>query len=257
MKAIMLLAASSTIRSSAYQFPSRVLFRPFTLAATSNIEIERKFTTSCVDTLQNHLVSLGGELMGSYDIHDTYFDTASVSLTKRDTWLRLRSGVWELKVPLHSSENTGARSGGETTTFREIVGEEEVKAELTRSLLSIEDPFASSLIGALALESFAAFHTHRMKYKLGEVIIDIDEGLLSGGDSDKSWNPIVIEIECMRETADEARAAYDAIDRIAAPLITDGFIAPMSTETGGKLESYIRHFCPSHLAVLIDAGILT
>ena len=83
----------------------------------------------------------------------------------------------------------------------------------------------------------------RSKWKLGKASIDAD--IASFGHS-------VLEIEVMVATAAEVPSAEEEIARVAALLGA----APLSGAMGGKLETYIRQYCPSVLAQLIEAGVL-
>ena len=89
------------------------------MASTAAIEVERKFAASDPSALRQRVEANGGLVLGEKAFNDQYWDNAQCTLTRRDTWLRRRQDQWELKVPIVGSR----RSGGETTSFREIEGE--------------------------------------------------------------------------------------------------------------------------------------
>ena len=89
------------------------------MASTAAIEVERKFAASDPSALRQRVEANGGQVLGEKAFNDQYWDNAQCTLTRRDTWLRRRQDQWELKVPIVGSR----RSGGETTSFREIEGE--------------------------------------------------------------------------------------------------------------------------------------
>ena len=94
------------------------------MASTAAIEVERKFAASDPSALRQRVEANGGQVLGEKAFNDQYWDNAQCTLTRRDTWLRRRQDQWELKVPIVGSR----RSGGETTSFREIEGEPEPQA---------------------------------------------------------------------------------------------------------------------------------
>ena len=89
------------------------------MASTAAIEVERKFAAGDPSALRQRVEASGGRVLGEAAFNDQYWDSAQCTLTRRDTWLRRRQEQWELKVPIVGSR----RSGGETTSFREIEGE--------------------------------------------------------------------------------------------------------------------------------------
>ena len=89
------------------------------MASTAAIEVERKFAAGDPSALRQRVEASGGRVLGEAAFNDQYWDSAQCTLTRRDTWLRRRRDQWELKVPIVGSR----RSGGETTSFREIEGE--------------------------------------------------------------------------------------------------------------------------------------
>ncbi|KAL1496297.1 hypothetical protein AB1Y20_016259 [Prymnesium parvum] len=88
------------------------------------------------------------------------------------------------------------------------------------------------------------FHeTTRAKLRLGICAIDVDVA---------SFGLSVVEIEVMCAHAAEVAAAEAEIERVAAAI----GVAPLAKGRGGKLETYIRRFCPAVEAQLVEAGVL-
>jgi len=90
---------------------------------------------------------------------------------------------------------------------------------------------------------FAEFETSRLKLKLDDCSLDIDSA---------SFGYDVLEIERIVRTTDDIQAAHAKIARVADQL----GVTPFDDNTGGKLETYIRRFCPQVLQILIDTNIL-
>lgn len=216
------------------------------MAGTAAIEVEKKFAAGDPSALRQQVEASSGKTLGEISFHDEYWDTAECVLTRRDTWLRRREQQWELKIPVAGSQ----RSGGETSTFTEIEGAPAVGAALA-TLLADWDGANERLTGeelearlrAAQLTPFAAFGTVRSKYKLGGCSIDADVA---------SFGHSVVEIEVMCAAADEVAAAESEIARVAT--LIDA--RPLDASSGGKLETFIRRFCPAVLAQLVEVGVL-
>ena len=188
----------------------------------------------------------GGEKLGAKEFTDTYFDTSGCLLTRQDVWLRQWDGEWELKVPAGGGAVT--RSGGERTVFREVEGEDAVLDALLESqpsLAKVAKPGTTlpALLEAAGLTSFASFSTARACYKFSSTKIDADVA---------SFGHAVLEIEVMVHDKSEIDQAEAEIQRVAELIGAQ----PMSKGAGGKLETYIRRYCPDVYASLVDAKIL-
>lgn len=168
----------------------------------------------------------------------------------------LSTGAWELKLPLDDDTSGVPRSGGERTVFREVEGTAQVARELA-ALLPGADPVVSAvsadgstddskqleaLLLAVDAKPFAQFETVRSRYRLGRCAIDAD--IASFGHS-------VLEIEVMCCSRDEVPEAEAEIEQVATLV----GVQPLG-DTGGKLETYIRRFCPAVLQKLVEAGVL-
>ena len=210
----------------------------------ASIEVEKKF--AALPNLRQRIDEQCGRVLGEKKFTDQYWDSSSCALTRKDVWLRRRVGAesnqWELKVPIEN----GKRSGGERTTFREVEGASAVNEALGALLPDWDDEKCGDLeerLRAAQLAPFAEFGTVRTKYTLQGCSIDADVA---------SYGHSVIEIEIMCASPAEVPAAEREIERVAALIDAQ----PLGG-SGGKLETYIRQFCPGVLAHLVDAGVLS
>jgi len=216
------------------------------------IEVERKFVVSGIKDLQALVQEEGGKLLGEKHFSDAYFDSDDCVLARQDVWLRRRDSAWELKVPVGDAEH---RSGGERSVFREIEGAEAV----ARALLTLHangylphreigpalenhDLNLEQLLAEMRLKPFAEFQTMRSRLRLGRCGIDVDTA---------SFGHAVLELEIMCQDPEEVPEAEAEIERVAQRL----GLQPLGAY-GGKLETYIRKYCPNVLAHLVDARIL-
>ena len=217
------------------------------------IEVERKYDASSVsvETLRETVESLGGVTKGVVTFTDVYYDTPDAALAARDTWLRARSGAWEIKVPLRGDER---RSGGERSVFREVEGAGPCLRELNTALGADPEDGSGSHAGtddeaalaatmtALGVVPFAEFTTRRAKFELDGASVDVDAA---------SFGHAVCEVEVLCAYASQVPDAEAKIAYVAQRL----GLAPL-TDSGGKLETFIRRNCPTHLRVLVEAGYL-
>ena len=213
------------------------------------IEVERKYDASSVsvETLRETVESLGGVTKGVVTFTDVYYDTPDAALAAKDTWLRARDGAWEIKVPLQGDER---RSGGERSVFREVEGAGPCLRELNIALGAHNPEDGSSddeaaLVAAMASCSvvpFAEFTTERAKFELDGASVDVDAA---------SFGHAVCEVEVLCAYASQVPDAEAKIAYVAQRL----GLTPL-TDSGGKLETYIRRKCPTHLRVLVEAGYL-
>ena len=213
------------------------------------IEVERKYDASSVsvETLRETVESLGGVTKGVVTFTDVYYDTPDAALAARDTWLRARSGAWEIKVPLRGDER---RSGGERSVFREVEGAGPCLRELNIALGAHNPEDGSSddeaaLVAAMASCSvvpFAEFTTERAKFELDGASVDVDAA---------SFGHAVCEVEVLCAYASQVPDAEAKIAYVAQRL----GLTPL-TDSGGKLETYIRRHAPEVLAALVEEGIL-
>ena len=215
------------------------------------IEVERKYDASSVsvETLRETVESLGGVTKGVVTFTDVYYDTPDAALAAKDTWLRTRDGAWEIKVPLQGDER---RSGGERSVFREVEGAGPCLRELNIALGALPPEDGSSddddevaLAAAMAtsrVAPFAEFTTRRAKFELDGASVDVDAA---------SFGHAVCEVEVLCAYASQVPDAEAKIAYVAQRL----GLAPLM-DSGGKLETFIRRNCPTHLKVLVEAGYL-
>ena len=208
------------------------------------IEVEKKFEPpSDLAALGHRIAELGGTMVGEKAFTDTYYDTATCTLTRRDTWLRSRDGAWELKVPIDT--DTG-RSGGERTVFREVEGTAEVNAALHKHLVTeldgIQPHAIEETLNVAGVVPFAEFTTTRTKWSLDGASLDSDVA---------SFGHAVMEIEVMVSEETEVAKAEALIANVAERI----GVRPLGA-LGGKLETYIRRHAPAVLEALVAEGIL-
>mmetsp|Transcript_3059 Transcript_3059/g.9347 ORF Transcript_3059/g.9347 Transcript_3059/m.9347 type:complete len:149 (-) Transcript_3059:173-619(-) len=140
------------------------------------------------------------------------------------------------------------RSGGERTVFTEVEGEDAVRKELIRLLPKRlgggkgTDSLDEMLRDA-GLTPFASFETVRTKLRIHGVAIDADEA---------SFGHSVVEVEVMCDSEDQVPAAEVRIAQVASAM----GLQSLDGGSGGKLETYIRRFCPEVFNNLVEAGIL-
>lgn len=204
------------------------------------IEVERKFEIQDLTQLRERVLADGGRALGEVSFSDAYFDTADCVLTRGDRWLRRRDDAWELKVPT----NIEVRSGGERTVFEEICGEEAVGDHLsTLHPNRFGDGDLATVLLAAGCKPFAEFSTSRSKFWFDGCQIDVDVA---------SFGYAVIEIEQLVDDESQVQQALAHIEQVADRIQA----LPLQTETGGKLETYIRRHAPNVLQQLVEAGIL-
>ena len=229
------------------------------------IEVERKFSSpGGLAGLRRAVEAAGGAAAGTAAFRDTYWDCKRTArLAAQDAWLRLRAprerpAVWELKAPPAASSSSASvppddrRSGGERGVFEETAGVAAVaRALAARGMVHVllpEDvgdcPAAfEAELRKEGLEPFAAFDTERAKFTLADgVAVDADFA---------SFGHCVVELEKMVAEEGEVEAA-DALLRATGERLGLGALGA----TGGKLETYLRRHVPSHVEMLVAAGIL-
>ena len=80
----------------------------------AEVEVEQKFLVP--SDCSARLEAAGAVLVGEKEVTDVYWDTAAAALMARDTWLRQRGGMWELKVPAGGE----GQAGGGATSYTEL-----------------------------------------------------------------------------------------------------------------------------------------
>ena len=191
------------------------------------IEVEKKFILSDNDIER---LTKEAEFLGERKMKDVYYDTKDFSLTRADTWLRLRGARLELKLPLRTD-------GGWHDQYRELETEAEIANELR---LNAQGQLEEELKEA-GYEAFAEFITTRQKYKKGDFTIDLDE---------VDFGYKIGEIELMVNDQSDMPKAIEKITNFAKEMGLT--MAPVR----GKLIEYLRRNSPQHYQALIDAGVI-
>ncbi|CAE7242783.1 THTPA [Symbiodinium natans] len=210
----------------------RVPWLLFLGMGTTLVEVERKFLAP--PGLAEKVAGLGGKCLGVKEFTDRYWDDRSWRLTSQDCWLRQRDGAWELKVPASKARR---RSGGETTEFLELTELAAIQKTLREMGIVEEGGDLES-----TLQPFATIATKRQSFEFGSVRVDSDE-------ADFGHSVMEIEVMATRDAVDKAR---QDIEEAAKQLGAE----PLPEKTGGKVDSYIRRFCPELLKRLVEAGVL-
>lgn len=195
------------------------------------IEVEKKFSLS--EENKKTLIQ-GAKFLGTKNFTDTYYDSATYTLTCADIWLRLRGDTFELKVAFYINGDKRAAQYHEFTTDKEI-----------RTQLQL--PTNGTLAEVLKDKGyypFATFTNTRTQYTKEGFAIDLD--IADFGDFTHS----ICEIEL---TTDTTNNATELVDKIM------DFATRHKLESGkirGKLMEYIYRKRPEHYQALVDAGVV-
>jgi len=196
------------------------------------IEVEKKFVVS-----QDELTRLvaGAHLLGKEVHTDVYYDSADHALTKKDIWLRSRSGRFELKFPV-----------GVVNDAQRVIAHDEIEndAGICAKLgIPADVPLAQSLV-SLGYFPFATVTTTRLKYEREGFHIDVDR-------ADFGYD--ILEIELMVPSESDVKEAYQKILDFAT---AHGIPIP-EKRTRGKVLEYIRRSDPAHFHALEEAWGVT
>lgn len=195
------------------------------------IEIEKKFLLTDENIAR---LTDNAEFLGEKSFTDIYYDTDDLRLTSKDRWLRTRDGVWELKLPLHTSTERVADQ------FEELTTEEEIRK-------AIELPATHSFADDLTTAGYKPFYrgtTTRKKYKNGEFIIDLDTVTFD------TFTYSLGEIELLITDQTEMQHAVNKIIAFASECgLTIGPVR-------GKVNEYLKRVRPEHYAQLIACGVI-
>jgi predicted adenylyl cyclase CyaB len=194
------------------------------------IEVEKKF--SLKEGNEEKLIA-NAEFLGEKEMTDVYYDDFQYSLAKKDTWLRLRDGRFELKVSMHEVGEKPV-----THQYREIEDDALVATHLK---LDPTIPLVDALHEA-GYVPFCRLVTTRRKYKKDGFSIDIDS---------VDFGYQAAEVELMVEDASQMNDASDRIVAYARSLgLTGG-------KTNGKVKEYLRRNDQIHFQMLVDAGVFS
>ncbi len=195
------------------------------------IEVEKKFV------LNNEIIerlTKDAELISEKSFTDSYYDTNDFRLTTRDTWLRIRDDVFQLKVPLNLNGQGRQRV---VDQYHELDTEEKIREALeiaTHQTLK-EDLEARGFLVV------ATFRTSRKKYRKQGFIIDLDQA---------DFDYTIGEIELL---AENQGAVDEAINKILAFAKTHELVIQ---PVRGKLIEYLKRFSPVHYHRLVEAGVV-
>ena len=192
------------------------------------IEVEKKFLVG-----EDELARLirGANFLNETKHTDIYYDTADHALTKKDTWLRTRSGKFELKFPVSA---VGAEQ--RIVAYDEIENDAEICAKLG---IPDAEPL-EKVLARLGYAPFATITTTRMKYEKDGFHIDVDSA---------DFGYAVLEIELMVPSDDAVKAAYQRILDFAT---VNGIPIPKKRNRGKVIE-YLRRNDPEHYRALEKA----
>ncbi|KAF4675219.1 hypothetical protein FOL46_002484 [Perkinsus olseni] len=236
-------------------------------AAAARLEVERKIALSSSAEVAAFLSKLGAPVRRVV-LHDTYWDDHEMSLVRKDQWLRLRNGGWEMKVPGISN---GSHNG--SSIYNELEGENNVKEVtqiyhnecLSRSqqlqflFPSVDRPKVDlrHLLDQRGFKVFAELTSDRTTYHAvqdGRTInVDVDSATFPNDPVPYS----IIELEVLSEAStgdadgDEKTAASDAIiddfmDRMG--------IAGKTVRPRSKLAEYLARHDRKRLTKLAEAS---
>jgi len=214
------------------------------------VEVEQRFPFGA--ETEANLIKAGAALLSEKSFKDDYLDTADYRLTGADHWLRLRDGVWQLKYPspLQLSNNAAAE-------YIECEKEETI-LETISPLLSDhhQDDSVRGSASALAalsqanLHTVCSFETRRKKFRLDEVVIDLDSTCY--GFAIGEMEVLVQKTGDGEEDARKHREALESIRRVADKL----GISLAATRHEGKVTKYLRSFRKDHYDFLLKKGVL-
>ncbi|XP_048373851.1 thiamine-triphosphatase [Sphaerodactylus townsendi] len=235
---------------------------------SGSVEVEQKFLFG--PGTEEKLVAQGAALVGNVSFRDQYFDTPDWRLTLADHWLRKREGAgWELKCPPPectgisnpATENQSPRGlpqvparalrGGTSridcaTRYQEVTCPHNIVARVC-GLLGVEsaarlDDDVARTVEELGLEEFATFVTHRRKYHVDGLSVDLDEA---------DFGYAVGEVEAVVTKQEDVPVVLKRIQEVFRQL---GF--EEKTKIPGKMSVYLKKFRPAHYESLVRAGRL-
>lgn len=193
------------------------------------IEIERKFDLK--EGEKEKLIN-GATFLGKKVFTDVYYDDKDLSLSLKDYWLRIRTGKWELKVPLNKDREVDKK----TDQYRELETDEEIAKELNCDSANL-----SESLKAKGFTPLAEIITTRESYIRDEFHIDFDE---------TNFNYGTCEIEYM---VDDISQIPDAENKILTFAESLGLSGKMGR---GKLTVYLERFRNPEYKKLVEAGII-
>ncbi|MBU0645933.1 CYTH domain-containing protein [Patescibacteria group bacterium] len=188
------------------------------------IEVEKKFQLSPEEEAK---LIAGAQFVKEVTNTDTYFDNEQYDLTANGLWLRQRNDRFELKVNVSKKLNELGRPDWNTTEFKELETDDEIREELhLGNTGNIADDIAMA-----GYEPFVTLKTERKMYQKDDYVISIDT-------IDYGYH--VVEIELMVETQKEVEAASEQIVKYAES------VGINNDPVRGKVMEYLYRNNPEH-----------
>ena len=194
------------------------------------IEVEKKFKLSQEEEAK---LIADAKFIKEVTNTDTYFDNANYDLTTNGLWLRNRNGRFELKVNVSRKLNELGRPDWNTTEFKELETDNEIRKELN---LKNSGNIAGD-IEMLGYEPFVTLKTERKMYQRDGYVISIDS---------IDYGYQVVEIELMVETSNEVEEASERIVRFAES------IGINTNPVRGKVMEYLYRNAPEHYKLIAN-----
>lgn len=192
----------------------------------ANIEVEKKFALN--EASISRIVN-SSEFLGERKFRDTYYDTADFRLTRRDMWLRVRAGKFELKLPM------------DINSERHVDQYTELEDDLDiRRILHIQEK--GTLCDDLDKQGYVPFcsiETTRRTYKNSSFTIVLDS---------MDFGYTIGEVELILDDSSRIPTATESILAFARSM-------KFGTDpVRGKVIEYIRRKNPPHYQTLVSSG---
>lgn len=199
------------------------------------IEVETKFCVA--DDYASGLRNLGGNLEKKTKMVDTYYDTEFFDLLRRDHWLRLRNGSWELKYPVAE----GGGHSSKLTAYRECSNPTIIVETLSSLLPQLAAGDIQDFVSRLTV--LAELTTYRECWTVEEVGVVIDTVL-----HQEEMLTVVGEVEMVVASTKQMDWARKKVMGVADAL------GVANHQPKGKIEEYLRKMKPE-AAIILDAMI--
>lgn len=223
--------------------------------ASSQVEVEAKFSYSPADETRIAADPLV-KLVKNKQFTDRYFDAPSKGfpLTTSDIWLRQRSGLWEVKIPVHLASKSAMQKVGtdrstNTDSYVELEKEKDIhqflydKKFLEQAPKDADQQLLESTLEKEGFLACATLTTYRTTYKHGDVTIDLDRA-----------EPIAYRVGELEIITSDGQTEADALSKIKA--VAKHHNLNIAPGMRGKVLEYLRVFSPSHYQALDDCGLL-
>lgn len=195
------------------------------------IEVEKRFLLTPQE--QERLLH-GAVLEWEKTYTDTYYDTKDFRITRKDWWLRNRSGTFELKV------GQRAERAGTTDTYKELEDDASILQALDIAATELHD----DLLREHGYVPFCTLTTLRRHY--GKEGFGIDLDVTTSGAYHFSCCEIELMVDVIKESGDAAQRIMRFAERHA--VTTRAF--------RGKVFEYLYQFRPQHYQALVEAGVI-